>query len=85
MSRATLSLMLGHRGRIELQVIFEGKIAHAAKNELGVNALYKASRFLEKLEHLELPKGGPLGGSSVTPTKLVSYPNNSTNVVPGQC
>ncbi len=80
---SNLSLMLGHRGRIELEVIFHGKIAHAAKNELGINALYKASRFLEKLEHLQLPKGGLLGGSSVTPTKLVSYPNNSTNVVPG--
>jgi putative selenium metabolism hydrolase len=79
-----LSLMLGHRGRAEFQVTFHGKIAHAAKNELGVNALYKASSFLEKLKTLDLSKGGPLGGSSLTPTQLISYPHHGVNVVPGR-
>jgi succinyl-diaminopimelate desuccinylase len=79
-----LNMMLGHRGRAEFQVTLHGNIAHAAKNELGVNALYKASSFLEKLKILDLPKGGPLGGSSLTPTQLVSYPQNGVNVVPGR-
>lgn len=30
----------GHKGRVELQVIAKGKSAHAASNELGVNAIY---------------------------------------------
>jgi succinyl-diaminopimelate desuccinylase len=80
---SNLNLMLGHRGRAEFQVVLHGKIAHAAKNELGINALYKASSFLDKLKTLELPKGGPLGGSSLTPTQLISYPQNGVNVVPG--
>jgi succinyl-diaminopimelate desuccinylase len=81
---SNLNLMLGHRGRIEITAVLEGKIAHAAKNELGVNALYKASSLLQKLEGLELPKGGPLKGSSLTPTSLTSYPKHGANVVPGR-
>ncbi len=78
-----LKLMLGHRGRVEVGVKLPGKIAHAAKNELGDNALYRAGRFLARVEELELPSGGPLGGSSLTPTSLTSYPQDGKNVVPG--
>lgn len=80
---SNLNLMLGHRGRIEIAITFPGKIAHAAKHELGENALYHASRFLEQLRALALPTGGPLGGSSVTPTNLKSFPEGGHNVVPG--
>ncbi len=79
-----LRLMLGHRGRVEVLVSLPGKIAHAAKNELGDNALYRAGRFLAGLETLTLPSGGPLEGSSLTPTSLKSYPENGKNVVPGR-
>ncbi len=81
---SNLSLMLGHRGRIDVEVEISGKIAHAAKSELGENAIYKAMNFLMKLRGLELPEGGVLGGSSVTPTLLTSYPRDSYNVVPGR-
>jgi succinyl-diaminopimelate desuccinylase len=81
---SNLSLMLGHRGRIDVEVEIPGKIAHAAKSELGENAIYKAMEFLEKVKKLELPKGGVLGGSSLTPTLLTSYPRDSYNVVPGR-
>jgi succinyl-diaminopimelate desuccinylase len=79
-----LRLMLGHRGRVEVEARLPGKIAHAAKNELGENALYRAGQFLGKVEWLELPQGGPLVGSSITPTTLVSHPQNGKNVVPGR-
>lgn len=81
---SNLSLMLGHRGRIDVEVEIPGKIAHAAKSELGENAIYKAMDFLAKVQKLELPKGGVLGGSSLTPTLLTSYPRDSYNVVPGR-
>jgi len=80
---SNLNLMLGHRGRVEVEVKFPGKIAHAAKNELGDNALYYAAEFLQKVRDLELPAGGPLGGSSLTPTQLISHPQSGKNVVPG--
>jgi succinyl-diaminopimelate desuccinylase len=78
-----LRLMLGHRGRVEIHASFPGKIAHAAKAELGDNALYHAADFLEKVKRLNLPQGGPLGGSSLTPSYLRSWPE-SANVVPGR-
>ena len=31
-----------------------------------------------------MPSGGPLGGSSLTPTSLTSYPQDGKNVVPGR-
>ena len=80
---SSLNLMLGHRGRVEMEVTLPGKIAHAAKSENGDNALYHAAEFLQKVQRLELPSGGPLGASTVTPSNLVSYPQDSTNVVPG--
>lgn len=77
-----LKLMLGHRGRIEIEARLPGRIAHAAKSELGDNALYRAAELLLALRDLDLPQGGPLGGSSLTPTRLTVTPN-SINVVPG--
>lgn len=79
-----LALKLGHRGRLEVDVHLPGKIAHAAKPELGENALYRAARWLARLEELELPSGGPLTGSTATPTRLVSLPADGSNVVPGE-
>lgn len=79
-----LKLMLGHRGRVEVEVSLPGKIAHAAKNDLGENALYRAGDYLAKVRALTLPQGGPLVGSSITPTTLESYPKNGKNVVPGR-
>lgn len=77
------ALKLGHRGRVEFEVTFPGRIAHAANAELGENALFPAARFLNRMEQLELPTGGPLNGSSATPTCLVSFPVDGPNVVPG--
>lgn len=79
-----LTLKLGHRGRIEALVSLPGAIAHAAKAELGDNALYRAARFLARLETMALPQGGPLGGSTATPTGIRSFPEDGANVVPGR-
>jgi len=79
-----MQFKLGHRGRIEVDVHLPGQIAHAAKAELGENALYRAARYLEKLEALDLPSGGPLGASTATPTRLRSLPEDGANVVPGE-
>lgn len=79
-----LAYKLGHRGRVEVDVHLPGRIAHAAKAELGRNALYRAAHWLAKLEALALPEGGPLGASSATPTRLRSFPEDGSNVVPGE-
>jgi succinyl-diaminopimelate desuccinylase len=79
---SNLELKLGHRGRIELSVRLPGRIAHAAKASLGENALYRAAKYLAQLEGCQLPSGGPLGGSSATPTGITISPGGA-NVVPG--
>jgi succinyl-diaminopimelate desuccinylase len=79
-----MRLMLGHRGRIEVWATFPGSIAHAAKAELGENALARAARFVTALGGLELPSAPRLGRSSVTPTQLRTFPQGGANVVPGR-
>lgn len=78
-----LRLMLGHRGRCEVQAVFPGAMAHAGRAALGRNALSRAARFVRALEELELPSVDPVGRASATPTSLVTYPRDGTNVVPG--
>lgn len=78
-----LRLMLGHRGRCEVRAVFPGALAHAARAELGSNALSRAARFVAALESLELPTAPRVGRASATPTSLVTYPRDGTNVVPG--
>jgi putative selenium metabolism hydrolase len=80
---SNLELKLGHRGRVEIEATFSGAIAHAARASLGVNALHAAAEFLVALGQLELPGGGPLGGSSAVPTRLATFPDGR-NVVPGR-
>lgn len=78
-----LTLMLGHRGRCEVKAVFPGAMAHAARAELGRNALSRAARFVRALEQAELPTVPRLGRASATPTSLVTFPRDGTNVVPG--
>jgi succinyl-diaminopimelate desuccinylase len=78
-----LRLMLGHRGRTEVRARFPGRLAHAARAELGENALSRAAHFVTRLDLLDLPSDARLGRSSATATSLVTWPAGGTNVVPG--
>lgn len=77
-------LRLGHRGRIEAHVTVTGRIAHAAKSELGDNALVRAARYALALEGLDLPRDPHLGRSTATLTQVVGFPSDGPNVVPGR-
>lgn len=79
-----LQLKVGHRGRVEAHVSVPGRIAHAAKAELGSNALTRAARYALALEELDLPSHPSLGRSSATLTQLSSFPVGGANVVPGR-
>ena len=79
-----LGLRLGHRGRIEARVTLPGRIAHAAKAELGDNALLRAARYALALEGLALPVDEVLGSASATLTQLRGFPTDGPNVVPGR-
>ncbi len=79
-----LALQLGHRGRMEVHVTLPGRIAHAAKAELGENALLRAARYALALEGLDLPSDPVLGRASATLTQLRGFPSDGANVVPGR-
>ena len=42
----------GHRGRVEVSVTFHGATAHASAPDRGVNAIYKAAAFAQRVAEL---------------------------------
>jgi putative selenium metabolism hydrolase len=76
-------LRLGHRGRIELQVKFSGRSAHASAPDLGINPHFAASRFLQRIETLTLESDPVLGKSTIAPT-LYLTDQVSANVIPSE-
>ena len=75
----------GHKGRIELKVTAKGKSAHAAMNQLGINAIYLLLPVIEGIKNLE-PKLGDdpfLGNGKITVSDMkVQTP--SLNAVPDE-
>lgn len=69
-----LNIYRGHRGRMEMHMIFNGISAHGSAPERGVNAVYEASKAcleVEKLnEHLKFDEF--LGKGSVTVSEFIS-------------
>jgi len=69
-----LNIYRGHRGRMEMHMIFNGVSAHGSAPERGVNAVYKASRACLEVEklHEKLAYDEFLGKGSVTVSEFVS-------------
>ena len=75
----------GHKGSVELQVIAKGKSAHAASNELGINAIYLLLPVIAGVKDLEPQLGDDpfLGHGKITATDMhVKTP--SINAVPDE-
>lgn len=49
-----LGVYRGHRGRMELEIRTQGKSAHGAHPELGVNAVYKMGPIIADIERLNV-------------------------------
>lgn len=73
----------GHRGRVEILVRVKGESVHASTPHKGINPHAVISRFLDRLEKLELAKDNVFGGSTVAPT-LIYGDNPASNVIPNQ-
>ena len=76
-------LRLGHRGRIELQVKFSGRSAHASAPDLAVNPHFAAAKFLQRLANLSLQSDPVLGAATIAPT-LYLTDQQSANVIPSE-
>ncbi len=69
-----LKIYRGQRGRMELKITTTGKSAHGAHNDQGINAIYKMSAIVARIERLdkELQAVEPLGKGSITVTNITS-------------
>lgn len=82
-----LTIALGHRGRVELVVSVYGKVSHGSAPWLGINAVDKSTRLIDKVAN-ELPRNFPadpdLGKSSIALTVINCSPG-ALCIVPEQC
>lgn len=81
-----LQVAVGHRGRVELRVVAEGRACHAANPELGVNALHAAAKIIFGIELLaqHLGEDRDLGRGTIAVTGLIC-PTDNRNTVPDRC
>lgn len=74
---------IGNKGRTELKVTFKGKPAHPSRPWEGINPFYDMSRFILRLEKLEMTSYDELK-STVAPT-ICKTDTDTSNVIPGEC
>lgn len=81
-----LQLVRGQRGRLEIQVVVQGRSCHASAPHLGDNAIYTAARLIFGIEMLspQLADDKFLGPGTLAVTHIESTAG-SRNVVPDRC
>ena len=80
-----LNLALGHKGRAMLKVISQGISAHGSAPEKGINAVYKMSPLLQRVESLNdkmMQQGKETGSIAIT---KINSSAESLNAIPAQC
>lgn len=80
-----LNLKIGQRGRAEIVIETFGKPAHSANPEKGINAVYKMSKIIEKIQDIETPVHEVLGKGILVLTDIKSSPYPGASVVPDYC
>lgn len=83
----SLKLYLGHRGRVELQVTIEGVTSHGSAPWLGINAVNKATAFIDRVEQVvaaDALQDEKLGRSSIALT-IINCTPGSMCIVPDRC
>jgi putative selenium metabolism hydrolase len=80
-----LNVKIGQRGRAEVVIETFGKPAHSANPEKGVNAVYKMSKIIEKVQDINPPEDPALGKGILVLTDIKSLPYPGASVVPEYC
>ncbi len=83
----SLKLYLGHRGRVELKVMIEGVTSHGSAPWLGINAVNKATAFIDRVEEVVVANAAQdneLGKSSIALT-IISCTPGAMCIVPDRC
>jgi len=81
-----LNVYLGHRGKVEIELRVQGKIAHSSAPWRGVNAVYLMQPVIKEIAELcdKLPKHDFLTDSSITITNITCSPG-WLSTVPDRC
>ncbi|MDI9391843.1 MAG: YgeY family selenium metabolism-linked hydrolase [Synergistota bacterium] len=83
---SALKIERGQRGRAEIIVETLGKPAHSANPEYGINAANHMVSLVSVLSGSFRPVTDPFLGEGILElTRLVSYPETATGVVPSRC
>ena len=80
-----LNLKIGQRGRGEIVIETFGKPAHSANPHKGINAVYKMSKVIERVQNLVPPNHPVLGDGILVLTDIKSSPYPGASVVPDYC
>ena len=81
-----LKLVLGHKGRVELEVTTIGRTSHGSAPWNGINAVYKMLLVIAKVQDLDttLPNHEVLGKSTIALT-IISCSPGQLSVIPDLC
>ena len=82
---SNLNLVRGQRGRAEIIVETFGEPAHSANPETGLNAVYKMTKLIEKMQNLSVSHHPILGKGILELTDIKSNPYPGLSVVPDYC
>lgn len=80
-----LNLNIGQRGRAEIRLETKGKSAHSSNPEVGVNAVKKMIRLLERVHALPVDHSAELGDAILELTDIISSPYPGASVLPERC
>ena len=81
-----LQVNLGHRGKLEFDVLVKGKTTHGSTPSLGINAIFQMQKFIDKLEKdYRLPVDPFFGSCTVTAIDISASPGRLTPIVPDRC
>lgn len=83
----SLNVYLGHRGKLQFDIVVNGRSSHASTPDDGVNAVFEALPFVQAVQRLadDLPEVERFGRGTVTVTGISSQPNCDVAVVPSSC
>lgn len=78
---------IGHRGKIDVEIVVHGRTAHASEPANGINAVFGAAPLLAELQRYaeRMKDDEVLGPGTVTLISMKSAPDNGTAVVPDRC
>lgn len=74
-----MKIYLGHRGRVEIKITVHGKTSRGSAPWLGINAVNKATKLIERVESDLVPcfpKDKNLGSSSIALTIIDCTPGS---------